>query len=128
MYAVTLEPLNSVYFLAERPGDGPWTVEEGVDLDLASGYDVWHEGSPCPEQVVGVSTSDPKLYKVFKYSRDMNPDDFKSTGKTFGGFFSKRSWERFKSKLPGFLAVAEIPDEDPPGAYDEAMRMIREGR
>jgi hypothetical protein len=128
MYAVTLEPLNSVYFLADRPGDGPWTVDEGVELDLTPQCDIWLEGSPRPEQEVTVSVSDPKHYKIFKYSRDIDPELFRPTGKRFGGIFSKRVWEKFAMGLQNELRVRAIPDDDPPGAFDEAMRLIREAR
>jgi hypothetical protein len=128
MFAVTVVPLNAVVFLTGPPGDGPWSVVEGVELDLASNYGLWPEGSPCPEQVVCVSTSDPKYFKVFKYSREIPLAEFQSTGRTFGGFFSERAWRRFREKLAGQMKFLEIPDDDPPGAFDEAMRLIREAR
>jgi hypothetical protein len=54
MYAVTIEPLNAIVFLAVPPGDGPWSVVEGVELDLPSNYDsrfgiaarVWSQITP----------------------------------------------------------------------------------
>ena len=69
-----------------------------------------------PEQVVCVSTTDPKHFKVVKYNRDVDPSEFKVTGMTFGGFFSRRTWERFASKLPAHLRFAKIPDDKPPVA------------
>ena len=44
MYAVTIGPLKSVFFLSEDPGQGPWVVESGIDLDFPSNYDLWPEG------------------------------------------------------------------------------------
>lgn len=128
MFAVTIEPLPSVFFLADRPGQGPWKVEEDIDLDLPAGFDLWHEGTPSPEQVVCVSTSDPKHFKVFRYTRDIDPEQFIPTGRSFGGFFSRKAWERFQSNLPTLLAHYTVPDDDPPGAHDEAMRLIRGAR
>jgi hypothetical protein len=128
MYAVTIEPLNAIVFLAVPPGDGPWSVVEGVELDLPSNYDARPEGAPPPEQLVCRSASDPKVFKVFNDSRDVPPAEFHSTGKTFGGFFSERTWRRFREKLAGHMKFLEIPDDDPPGAFDEAMRLIREAR
>ena len=115
MYAVTLEPLNSVFFMSEDPGQGPWTVESGIDLDFPSNYDLWPEGSPMPDQVVCISTSDPKHFKVFKFSRNVDPDEYRLTGKVFGGIYSRRSWERFKTILAAQLRIASIHDEDESG-------------
>lgn len=116
MYAVTIEPLKAVFFLAEDPGEGPWNVEGGIDLDFPPNYDLWPEGSPMPEQVVCVSTTDPKHFKVYKYNQDIDPDEFRSTRMTFGGFYSRRAWERFTSKLSAHLRFANIPDDQPPVA------------
>jgi hypothetical protein len=114
MYAVTIERLQGIYFLTEPPGKGPWSVAEGVELDIPSNYDAWPEGAPSPEQVVCVSTSNPKTYKVFKYARDIDPKEFRNTGKVFGGLFSKRAWKAFRKSLAKHMAYLEIPDDDPP--------------
>ena len=34
LYAVTIDPLNGIYFVYDRPDDNPWEVEEGVELDI----------------------------------------------------------------------------------------------
>ncbi len=120
IYAVTVEPLNSIFFLAEAPeGDG-WDVQEGVSLDIPSNYDAWPEGAECPEQVLCTSTSDPKHYKLFKYAKDIDRGEFRPTGRNFGGVYSHSSWERFVKHLPATLAVLEIPDSVPAGTSAES--------
>ena len=41
LYAITIEPLNTIVFAAERPEDNPWEVHEGVALDAAPLYGTW---------------------------------------------------------------------------------------
>jgi hypothetical protein len=125
MYAVTIEPLNSVFFLTDDPGEGPWAVEGGAQLDIPSNYDLRPKGAPPPEQVVCVSTSDPKHFKIFKYSRDINPSEFRPTGKSFGGLLSKRTWQSFRDSLSKHLAFLNIPDDDPPVTLEPPLRAIQ---
>jgi hypothetical protein len=125
MYAVTIEPLNAIFFVTERPEGDHGKIDEGVALDLPSNLYLWPEGEDRPQQVLCRSTSVDKYYKVFKYSRDIDPGEFQPTGKNFGGVFSRTSWERFLKVLPGALAIQAIPDDDPPAAMDEAIRNIR---
>jgi hypothetical protein len=115
MYKVTVEPMNSLYFLADRPEGTEWPVEEGVGLDIPANYDLWPEGSQAPEQILCVSTSDPKHYKLFKYSSDINPNEFTPTGMSFGGVFSSSSWKRFQETLSDRLR-------------DEALRIVPDSR
>jgi hypothetical protein len=125
MYAVTIDALNSIVFLEEGPGEGPWTVQEGAELDIPSNI-ARHPGGGPPEPVLGVSTTDPDHFKLFVDTRDVVPSGFRPSGRRFGGLFSRRVWERFKAILPGHLEVLDGPDTDPPGAFEEAMRHIRE--
>jgi len=53
------------------------SVDEGVTLD----YDIeavhsWPEGSPMPEACVGRDPQDPKSYKVFKYSSELQSEGY----------------------------------------------------
>ena len=126
MYAVTIEPLDAIFFLSERPQEDNWQVQEGVDLDVPSNYDTWPEGEKQPEQVLCASISNPLTYKIFKYSKDIDPTEFRPTGKHFGGVYSRSSWGRFVRNLPAVLAVAGVPDRECSGATDEAVAAIKQ--
>jgi hypothetical protein len=128
MDAVTIEPLNTTYFVTGSPPGKDWAIQEDVDLDLACNFHLWPLGEDRPEVVLCSSTSDPKHYKVFNHSREIDPAEFQPTGKNFGGVYSRTSWQRFLKMLPADLAIQAIPDDDPPGAMDEAIRGIREAR
>ncbi len=65
------------------------------------------------KQILCVSSSDPTYYKLFRNRRDIDPDQFRSTGRHYGGLFSKPSWERFAREAPAALAILEIPDDEP---------------
>jgi hypothetical protein len=129
LYAVTIEPLNSVAFLADRPEEGElWTIEEGIELDLPPFYFPWPEGTSRPEELLYVSTSNPKHYKLFKNRRGIDPAEFQEAGKRFGGVFSKSTWERFSKTLEAWKPFFEIPDDEPLGATGEAISALkREG-
>jgi hypothetical protein len=126
IYAVTIKPLNATFFLAERPAEGRWDVQEGVSLDIPSNYDAWPEGAECPEQVLCTSTADPSHFKLFKYHKDIDRNEFRPTGKRFGGVYSKTSWERFVRNLPATLATLEIPDRESPDVASEAVGAVKE--
>jgi hypothetical protein len=34
LYAVTIDQLNAIFFVSDRPDDNEWEVEEGVSLEL----------------------------------------------------------------------------------------------
>jgi hypothetical protein len=125
LYAVTIEPLKAIFFLSEPPQGNDWQVQEGVWLDVPSNYHVWPEGDKCPEQVLCTSISNPLHYKLFKYSKDIDPTEFRPTTKHFGGVYSRSSWGRFVKNLPAALAVAAVPDRERPGATDEAVAAIK---
>ncbi len=52
------------------------TFEDDGDND-------WPDGAPCPERVLGVSISEPKKYKIFKYSKDCKNAGFRILGTHF---------------------------------------------
>jgi hypothetical protein len=126
MYAVTVEPLNAVVFLAEPPSGDSWKVQDGVWLDIPSNYDSWPDGAESPEQVLCVSTSNPKHYKVFKYYKDVNEAEFRPTGKRFGGVYSRTTWERFVKNMPATLAVLGVLAGESPPAIDDTVGVSKE--
>jgi hypothetical protein len=128
IYAVTIEPLNTTFFLAERPEGDRWTVQEGVSLDITSNYFEWPEGVESHEQILCTSVSDPNHYKVIKYKKDIDPADYRPTGRNFGGVYSKATWERFLKSLPAALATQDVPDSEPPGATDKAVIAVKQNR
>ncbi len=47
---------------------------------------------------------------------------------TYGGAYTPAMWERFTTGIPAMKAFHAIPDDDPPGAVDLALRYLREAR
>jgi hypothetical protein len=127
LYAVTIEPLNTIVFVSERPDDNPWEVQEGVALDAAPRYGTWTPDRGPLEEILCVSTSDPKYFKVFRRQRDIDPMQFRPTGRHFGGIFSKPTWERFAKLASTGLTTLDIEIDEPPGATEEAVAMIKRG-
>ena len=125
LYAVTIEPLNAVFFVSERPDANGWKVQEGVELDIPFNYDTWPDGAEPPEQILCTSVLDPNHYRMFKYSKNIDPTEFLLTGRHFGGIYSKSTWSRFMENLPAALAVQDVPDTEPPGATDRAVAAIK---
>ena len=124
LYAVTIEPLNAIFFLAERPDADPWKVQEGVELEIPTNFVTWRDGGEPPEQILCVSASDPNHYKIFKNEKDIDPSGFQPTGKHFGGMYSKLAWARFMKNLPSWLASQDFPDSEPPGATNKAIDLM----
>jgi hypothetical protein len=124
LYAVTIEPLNAIFFLAERPDADPWEVQEGVEIDIPTNYVSRSVGGEPVEQILCMSVSDPKHYKIFKNKKDIDPSKFQPTGKHFGGMYSKLAWARLMKNLPSSLAFQVFPETEPPGATDEALELI----
>ena len=127
LYAVTIEPLNTTFFVSERPEDNEWEVQEGVALDAAPLYGTWTADREPFEQILCESTSDPKYYKLFRNRRDIDPGQFRPTGRHFGGLFSKPSWDRFAKQAPAAIATLCIEVDEPPGATEAAVAMIKRG-
>ncbi len=127
LYAVTVEPFNAICFVSERPDDNPWEVQEGVGLDIpfnltkgpSDGEDAW--------PILCISTSDPRYYKLFKYRRDIDPAQFRPVERHFGGLFSKPTWERFAKLAAREGAIRDSDGDEPPGATEEAVAMIKRG-
>ena len=109
LYAVTIEPLNATFFVSQQPDDNEWAVQEGVGAKSPSTTILGRMAHESPDQILCVSVSDPKHYKMFKYKRNVDPAEFKPTGRHFGGVYSKSTWSRFMNNLPGALAVHKIP-------------------
>ena len=126
MYAVTIEQLDAIFFLSDKPQGEDWQVQEGVGLDVPSNFDAWPEGEKQPEQVLCASISNALNYKLFKYNMDIDPTEFRPTGKHFGGVYSGPSWTRFVKNLPAVLAVVGVPDRERLGATDEAVAVIKQ--
>ena len=125
LYAVTIEPLNTIFFVSERPDGGHWEVQDGVSLDVPSNYAAQPEGAGPPEQVLYRSASDRTYYKVFNHVSDVDTAEFQPTGRHFGGLFSKRTWERFAKHVPSGLAVLAVSADEPPDATEEAVAAIK---
>jgi hypothetical protein len=127
LYAVTIEPLNTVIFVYERPDDNPWEVEEGVELDINPLFGTWTPDLGPLHQTLCVSTTNPKYFKVFQHSKDIGIKEFRPTGRHFGGLFSKASWERYTKTAPGLIAVLCEGDGDSLDDADEALATVEQG-
>jgi hypothetical protein len=127
LYAITIEPLNVIAFVYDRPDDNPWEVEEGVELDINPLFGTWTPDLGPLHQTLCVSTSDPKYYKVFQHSKDIGIKEFRPTGRRFGGLFSKATWERFAKTAPGMIAALCTDDEEPLGDAEAALATIERG-
>ena len=125
LYAVTIDPLNAIFFVGERPEGNRWKVQEGVEIDIPINLADWPEGEESPVQVLCTAVSDPNHYRMFKNRRDIDFSEFQPTGKHFGGIYSKTAWARFMKNLPTSLALQDIPDTERPGATDEAIDAIK---
>ncbi len=118
LYAVTIDTLNTTFFVCDRPDENEWEMQEGVSIDASPLYGTWRPDRRPFEQILCEATSDPKYYKVFKYREDIDLDQFQPTGRHYGGLFSKASWERFAKIAPSAIAILEIPDEEPHGPLE----------
>ena len=38
LYAVTIEPLNAIFFVSEHPVEDEWEIQQGVSLDVPANY------------------------------------------------------------------------------------------
>ena len=111
MHAVTVEPLQLIFFVTGDPGPGDWTVEEDVDLDLPGNIVIWADGDPIPEQVLCRSLKEKGLFKLVKHARDIDRHEYEPTNLWFGGIFSRRTWARFAELLPGEIAFFRLGEE-----------------
>jgi hypothetical protein len=127
LYAITIEPLNGIYFVYDRPDDSPWDVEDGVELDIYPLYGTWPPDLGPLRQTLCVSTSDPKYFRVYLHSKDIGIKEFRLTGRRFGGLFSKEAWERYAKTAPGLIATLCRDDDEPLGDSREAVASIEQG-
>jgi hypothetical protein len=127
LYAITIEPLNVIAFVYDRPDDNPWEVEEGVELDVNPLFGTWTPDLGSLHQTLCVSTSDPKYYKVFQHSKDIGIKELRPTGRRFGGLFSKATWERFATTAPRMIAVLCRDGDEPLGDAEEALAAVERG-
>ena len=127
LYAVIVEPFNAICFVSERPDDNPWEVQEGVGLDIPFNLTKGSSDAGDTWPILCISMSDPRYYKLFKYSRDIDPAQFRPVERHFGGLFSKPTWERFAKLASTGWAARDIEEIEPPGATEEAVAMIKRG-
>lgn len=128
MYAVTIEPLNAIFFLADRPDESSWPVEEDVSIDIPSNFAYRTGDEAEPQHVLCAAVTDPKQYKLFRYEKEVDPGEYRPTGRQFGGVFSKPTWQRFLKQVPATLAFLKIPDTERPGATEEAVAAVKQKR
>jgi hypothetical protein len=127
LYAVHVEELNTIFFTTDHPGPG-WDVREGIDLDISPNYFRWFGRDKEPEVVLGVSRTDPNRYWVVLHRSDLEYAGYQDTSRSFGGLFSRASWERFAPELKKELAKPVIAIDEPPGATEMALQALRRGR
>jgi hypothetical protein len=127
LYAVTVEPLNAVYFVSDRPDDNPWEVQEGVELEIDPLYGTWTPDLGPLHQTLCVSTSNPKYFRVFLHSRDPGIEEYRPTGRDFAGFFSKAAWERIAKSAPGIIRALCTGDDEPLRDAQEAVAATAQG-
>jgi hypothetical protein len=124
LYAVTIDLLNTIFFVSDRPDDNEWEVQEDVSLELYPLYGTWTPDLGPLRQILCVSTSDPKYYRVIKNSKDIEPLGLRPTGREFGGLFPKPAWERFAKAAPPLLANFARGDDDPVVSTGEVVNAI----
>jgi hypothetical protein len=125
LYAVTIEPLNALFFVSDRPDECPWEVQEGVELEITPIYGTWTPDLGPLREFLCVSNANPKYFRVFKNSRDIGPSGYRPAGRDFGGLFSKDAWERFARAAPPMLAIMAIGDDEPAKAAEEVAVATR---
>jgi hypothetical protein len=126
LYAVTIEPLNTICFVSERPEENEWEVQEGVSLDAAPLYGPRTPDRAPLDEILCVSASDPKYFKVYRDPRDIDPAQFRPMGRRYGGIFSKPTWERFAKHITPTLAALDVSVDEPPGATEQAVAAIKQ--
>jgi hypothetical protein len=128
-YAVKIPIMYTIFFMEDRPEEREdMEIEEGARVEVPPNLYRRPDGSEAPEVLLCRSTTDPKHYRVFHDRKDVDPSEFTPTGMTYGGFYTRPMWERFSEAWPEFKSFYTLPDTDPPGAMEEAMRLIRGAR
>jgi len=125
---VKIKGLNALYFLEELPEDREELdlVVEGGGVSVPPDIVDWPEGADQPMRVLGVSRSDPRRYRLFRSPGEVGPAGFDPTSLNYGGIYTPRMWQLLAKGIPDMRAFEATP-ADPPGAWEEAMRYIREG-
>jgi hypothetical protein len=121
LYAVTVEALNAMFFVTDRPDECEWEVQEGVELEIDPIYGTWTPDRAPLQEILCVSNSDPKYYRVIRNSKDISRLGYRPTGRDFGGLFPKATCERFAKKAPSMLAILAIGDEEPVEVTQEVV-------
>ena len=131
---VKIPDMNAIFFVAElkeipEACDGV-EIEEGAWVEVPRDIADWPMGTDRPPpSTLGVSKTDPKHYREFKYPEEVEREGFEPTGMSYGGAYSlRRLWEQLVERIPAMKAFEAIKGNDRPGAMDEAMRYIREAR
>jgi hypothetical protein len=127
LYAVTIEPLNTIVFMYDRPDDSPWEVEEGVELEINPLFGTLTPDRGPLRQTLCVSISDPRYYRVFLNPKDIHERGFRPTGQHFGGLLPRATWERFVKTAPSMIAVLCRDDDEPLGDAEQALAAIERG-
>ena len=132
-FAILMQPGNAMVFFRNGqpdPAEVPpkWKLLEGATLDPDSylGLGEWPEGTESPEQPLCVSIKDPKIYKIYKYNKEIDLSNFCPTGINYGGcyVYTKEFWAKFLDYRDTLLADLSVPDNDPPEAMDEILREL----
>ena len=80
-----------------------------------------------PSSTLARSRVDPKDFRLFRVADDVEPAGYEPTGLSFGGIYTPEMRRQRVKRIPGDRAFAAIPP-DPPGVWEEAMRIMRENR
>jgi hypothetical protein len=125
LYAVTIDLLNATYFVSDRPDDNEWEVQEDVSLEVDTIYGIWTPDLGPLYETLCVLISDPKYYRVFHHSHDIDHEEYRPTGRRFGGLFPKAAWERFAKVAPMGLALLTMGEAQPVGATEDVVTAIK---
>ena len=109
--SVRIPGMNSLFFLTGFPREPKGLeIKVGDWIDVPPNVNAWPEGVMAPEQILCRSKDDPKHYKIFKYRREVDGEEWEETGLNFGGTFTAESWESFARSLASLNAIHAAPD------------------
>ena len=138
--AIIMRPENIVIFLYSSGGPSHWRVDPETapagweirpDVELVKPPDLgkWPEGTESTMAILCVSETNEKLFRVFKSVREIDGSEFRETGLRYREqAASARLWADLLRAHDEMQARLAEPDEDPPGALDEVLESLREGR
>jgi hypothetical protein len=127
LYAVTIEPLNGIYFVSDRPDECDWEVQEGVELEVTPIFGTWTPDRGPLREFLCVSKSNPKYYRVIRNSKEIESLGYRLTGRRFGGLFPKAAWERFAKIASSSWILRTLGDVELTEATQEVVGAIRSG-